>query len=310
VTDLSDWQLYFNSALKKWNAGDHHGSMADCEMALRINPNHSQSIRLRGVLLYSLGELTDARVAYLETIELEDSCLYDFFDLGKIENKLGMHESAAIHLGKAIKINLQMRADQAESFDWSIFRQSSYYLANSFFNLEEYECGILAFTKWYDMHDGSEDIGPFCEAEFLRLAACLYDGSGDKERATEVINRALDLDQSSAEIWYDRGVIKRDSGDLDGAVDDFKKAFDLNPAFGMAVHNIGSICFDRGEQEEACRYWSIGADLGHLNSRTARDQYCSKRQPVASILRINFYLKKCLRSILSLIREITLTLQG
>lgn len=272
--DLADWQLYFNSALEKWNSGDHHGSLAECRMALRLNPNHSQSIRLKGVLHYSLGNLADARVAYLKTIELEDACLYDYFDLGKIENTLGMHESAAIHLANAIKINLQMRAEQAGLFDWSIFQQSSYYLANSFFNIEDYQRGILVFTVWRDMHDASEDVDSSFEAEFLRLAACLYDGSGDRERAIEVISRALDLDQASPEIWYDRGVIRRDSGDLDGAIDDFKKAFDLNPSFGMAVHNIGSICFDRGEQEEACRYWSIGADLGHLNSRTAKDRYC------------------------------------
>ena len=272
--DLADWQLYFNAALEKWNTGDHAGSLADCETALRLKPDHDKSIRLKGMLHYSLGELEDARVAYLKTIELEDADLYDYFDLGKIENKLGIHESAAIHLGNAIKINLQMRADQAESFDWSIFRQSSYYLANSFFNLEEYECGILVFTKWCDVHDASEDMGPFFEAEFLRLAACLYDGSGDKESAMEVINRALDLDQLASEIWYDRGVIKRDSGDLDGAIDDFKKAFDLNPSFGMAVHNIGSICFDRGEQEDACRYWGIGARLGHGNSKALYEKYC------------------------------------
>ena len=274
--DLADWQLYFNAALEKWNTGDHAGSLADCETALRLKPDHDKSIRLKGMLHYSLGELEDARVAYLKTIELEDADLYDYFDLGKIENKLGIHESAAIHLGNAIKINLQMRADQAESFDWSIFRQSSYYLANSFFNLEEYECGILVFAKWCDVHDASEDVSPYFEAEFLRLAACLYDGSGDKESAMEVINRALDLDQSSAEIWYDRGVIKRDSGDLDGAIDDFKKAFDLNPSFGMAVHNIGSICFDRGEQEDACRYWGIGARLGHGNSKALYEKYCLK----------------------------------
>ena len=302
--DLADWQLHFNSALEKWKAGNHHGSMADCQKALQINPNHSQSIRLKGILHYSLGDLADARMAYLKTIELEDADLYDYFDLGKIENKLGMHESAAVHLGNSIKINLQKRADQTESFDWSIFRQSSYYLANSFFNLEEYESGIIVFDKWRDMHDGSEDVGPLFEAEFLRLAACLYDGSGERKRAIEVINRALDLDQSSAEIWYDRGVIKRDSGDLDGAIDDFKKAVELNPSFGMAVHNIGSICFDRGDQEEACRYWSIGSDLGHLNSSISRNRYCSHRPNASTYGRGILHLERVYRRIILWMRSI------
>ena len=274
MTDLADWQLCFNSALYKWNEGDYAGGLIDCESALELNPEHNKSIRLRGVLLYSLGELDEARSAYLMTIELDDACLEDYFDLGRLENKLGLHESAATHLLSAIAVNFKMREDNHESFDWDIFDRSSYYLANSFFNLESYRSGISIFTKWRELHENGESGHPNFDAEFLRIAACLYDGLGEKEAALDLISRALVLDPSSPEIWYDSGVINRDSGNNRGAVDDFRRAFELNPAFGSAVHNIGSIYFDLGDMEKACHYWGIGANLGHANSQTIRERYC------------------------------------
>ena len=274
MTDLADWQLCFNSALYKWNEGDYDGALIDCESALRINPEHNKSIRLRGAVLYSLGELDEARSAYLKTVELDDVCLEDYFDLGRLENRLGLHESARTHLLCAIAINFKMREDNPESFDWDIYDRSSYYLANSFFNLESYKSGIRVFSKWREMHENGESGHPSFDAEFLRTAACLYDGLGEKETALNSISRALLLDPSSPEIWYDSGVIKRDSGNTRGAVDDFRRAFELNPSFGSAVHNIGSIYFDLGDMEKACHYWVIGANLGHANSQMAREKYC------------------------------------
>ena len=68
------------------------------------------------MLHYSLGELQEAREFYLKTIELDDACLEDFYDLGKVENSLGEFESSTVHLLKAIAINSPRDEDSAEVF--------------------------------------------------------------------------------------------------------------------------------------------------------------------------------------------------
>lgn len=271
----SEDKKYFNSALEKWNAGDYRSALSDCNQALAINGLHGKSIRLKGMLHYSLGELEEAREFYLKTIELEDACLEDFFDLGKIENSLGEFEASAIHLLQAIAINSQREEDSEESLDLVMLARSSYYLCNSFLNVGEYELGIKIYEecidKWNLNRDGSSEFN----AEFLRLAACLYSHNKDGDKAKEIIVRALALNPSSATIWYDSGVIKREAGDLDGAIEDFKKSRRINPSLNSSAHNIGSIYFDLGKNEKVCEYWKIGASLGNQNSQALIEKHCS-----------------------------------
>ena len=44
----------------RWQMGDFHKSLADCDRALRINPNHYGALQGKGVCLLKLGELPDA----------------------------------------------------------------------------------------------------------------------------------------------------------------------------------------------------------------------------------------------------------
>lgn len=272
---LSEDKQYFNSALAKWNARDYRSALSDCNNALAINNLHGQSIRLKGMLHYSLGELEEARESYLKTIELDDACLEDFFDLGKIENSLGEFKASAVHLLEAIAINSMRKGDSSESFDLDMFAKSSYYLSNSFLNLGEYTLGIKIYEACIDKWDLNTDESSRFNAEFLRLAACLYSGNKDGEKAKAAISRALSLNPSSGKIWYDSGVIKRESGDLEGAIEDFEKSHKLDPSLNSAGHNIGSIYFDLGNNEEACKYWKIGADLGNQSSKALWQKHCS-----------------------------------
>lgn len=270
-----DYRDYFNTALSEWKAGDLRSALRNCNKALEINSIHGQSIRLKGLLHYSLGELKQAREIYLKTIELEVTYVEDFFDLGKIENSLGEFEASATHLLQAIAINVQREEDSSESIDLAMFAKSSYYLANSFLNLGEYRLGINAYEKCFGMWDWNEEEYSKFNAEFLRLAACLYSGNKDSEKAQAAITSAQSLDPTSAKIWYDSGVIKRELSDLEGAIRDFEKSYEINPSLNSASHNIGSIYFDLGNNEKACEYWKIGASLGNQNSQVLLEKHCS-----------------------------------
>ena len=272
---LSEDKKYFNSALAKWNAGDYIGALSDCNKALSINSLHGQSIRLKGMLHYSIGELKEARESYLKTIELDDACLEDFFDLGKIENSLGEFEASAVHLLEAIAINSMREGGSSESFDLVMFARSSYYLCNSYLNIGENKLGIKIYEACIDKWDFDADGSSEFNAEFFRLAACLYSENKDADKAKEIIVRALALNPSSATIWYDSGVIKRESGDLNGAIEDFEKSRRINPSLNSSAHNIGSIYFDLGNNEKACEYWKIGASLGNQNSQALIEKHCS-----------------------------------
>jgi len=259
---------YYNRALARSRNNDLQGALRDCDMALEIKPDYMKAIRLKAKILFGLEELYLAKEWYTKILGSGDEDIIDLYEIGKVENKMGIHEEAIIHLRSSLDRNTPIDNVSEVGFDKEIFTQASYYLANSFYNLKEYDKAIEVST----------DCAKYCDldAEFCRLVACIYDDAGETALAFDSINRALTLDSTSPTIWYDRGVIRRDSGDLEGAIADFKQAFALDSSFTSACHNIGSIYRDIGTMTQACHYWKMASDLGDQDSKKLLDEYCGE----------------------------------
>ena len=255
---------YYNRAFAKHLKADLAGALEDCDLAHGADPNYIKPIRLKAKTHFQLGELPQAREWYLKILKRNGEDFYDWNELGTIENNLDNHELAVAYLDKSIEINL---GDERVPSDTDVLAKSSYYLSHSFYRLGEYQDAVtVAF-----------ECEQYCElnGEYVRVLACVYDEMGDSAMALETINRAITLDDSSAEIWYDRGVIRRDSGDLEGAITDFEKALALDPSFTSAYHNIGSIAWrDLGNREMGCSYWKKAADLGDEDSKDLYTKNC------------------------------------
>jgi ankyrin repeat protein len=74
-------------------------------------------------------------------------------------------------------------------------------------------------------------------------------------------DRALHLEPSSAEAYYNRGVAWRDSGQFDRAIPDFRQTVELNPQHDGAYDNLGWIFAQQGQYEEAIRNWTKVIEL-------------------------------------------------
>jgi tetratricopeptide (TPR) repeat protein len=95
-------------------------------------------------------------------------------------------------------------------------------------------------------------------------------------KAIEAISTAIDLDPDSQYYRFNRGVLKRKSADHQGDIEDFTKAFEIDPSFAEAVYEIGSIYFDIGDSEKACKNWKIGSELEHANSQILLNKHCNQ----------------------------------
>jgi tetratricopeptide (TPR) repeat protein len=61
--------------------------------------------------------------------------------------------------------------------------------------------------------------------------------SGDLDGASADFNKAIELKPDYARPFAGRGRAKRDKGDLDGALADFNKAIELNPDFQLCARD-------------------------------------------------------------------------
>jgi tetratricopeptide (TPR) repeat protein len=77
-------------------------------------------------------------------------------------------------------------------------------------------------------YDKAIDGNPFCQRAYLMKARLLADHHLS-DQAISVLNNAIDLSADFAEAYKLRGEIKRRSGDESGAIEDLKKAIELEP---------------------------------------------------------------------------------
>ena len=76
---------------------------------------------------------------------------------------------------------------------------------------------------------------------------------GAWEQAIHEFTRAIELDSSYIEAWYNRGLLYEKRGDLEKACEDFKQVVSRAPSFHAARHNLGVLYIKRHQWEDAER---------------------------------------------------------
>jgi len=82
--------------------------------------------------------------------------------------------------------------------------------------------------------------------------------SGDYQGAIEDYNKAIEINPNKAEAYVNRAFAKGELGDFRGAIEDCNKAIELNPKYAEAFYNRG---FAKGE-------------LGYSKAYEAIRKYC------------------------------------
>ncbi len=74
----------------------------------------------------------------------------------------------------------------------------------------------------------------------------LYIAANEYEKAVNFLNEVVANDPENPELWNVKGQLLEAQGDIDGAIDCFKKAIDMNPNFALAIGNIGRVYYNQG----------------------------------------------------------------
>jgi arylsulfatase A-like enzyme/Flp pilus assembly protein TadD len=75
-------------------------------------------------------------------------------------------------------------------------------------------------------------------------------------RAVENFKRAIDLDPTYASAYNGLGAALKMAGDVDGAMMNWKKAVELKPDFGFALYNLGLEYLAKGDKTKALDYFT------------------------------------------------------
>ena len=90
----------------------------------------------------------------------------------------------------------------------------------------------------------------------------LWHQAGDQAQAATCYQQAVALDPAAAQAWFNLGVVRTISGQLDLALDAYRQAIAIRPRFARAHNNTGILLQARGDLDRAgrCYRQAIQAD--------------------------------------------------
>jgi tetratricopeptide (TPR) repeat protein len=80
--------------------------------------------------------------------------------------------------------------------------------------------------------------------------------AGDHCGAVDNFTKAIDLNPAYTEAYFNRAFDRKESGDIKGALEDYEKTIALNPGHYKAYYNRGNIYRERGDPERAMAEYS------------------------------------------------------
>jgi spermidine synthase len=82
--------------------------------------------------------------------------------------------------------------------------------------------------------------------------------AGDRRGARSAIMRALQLDRTRADAWFERGVLDQQDADLTAAHDAFETALRIDASFYQARFNLGTVLAGMGQLSDARAAYEAG----------------------------------------------------
>ncbi|MCX7993272.1 MAG: tetratricopeptide repeat protein [Fimbriimonadales bacterium] len=105
------------------------------------------------------------------------------------------------------------------------------------------------------MNLGSELDPKREEIERLLRLAHIHQVRGERSKAKELLQQALELDTESAGVWELLGDYQREAGDWQGAHDAYKKAHELDPTNAPIERKYAEAVLQLTRQQEQYQQW-------------------------------------------------------
>jgi tetratricopeptide (TPR) repeat protein len=209
--------------------GNVDAAMAQYKKALRLFPEHVDTVNGYGAALWQIGRVDEAIVQFRKALETSPRHSSALNNLGSAYVSLGQLDAAISQYRKAIGVD----PDYAEAYK---------NIGKVFLQKGQPSEAVDAFRKSLDLAPRDADL----HYQLFQILSSL-------ERNSEAVThcrKALALKPNDAKIHNNFGVLLAGMGHVDEAITHYEKALALNPEYAAAHNNLGSVLFPKGEQEK------------------------------------------------------------
>ena len=90
------------------------------------------------------------------------------------------------------------------------------------------------------------------DQEIYSSLACIYKSTGRLDKAIKNFNKAIELSDKKANLFFNLGLVFLEKNELDSAIEVYKKGLELEPNNIYALINLANIYKDHTVYEQAC----------------------------------------------------------
>jgi arylsulfatase A-like enzyme/Tfp pilus assembly protein PilF len=219
--------------ITRYRAGDYDGAIALCEENIRRRPTMLLSYQQLAYLERLRGRMDRALDAAKRAVDLEPLDAEAISVYGVYLTEVGRFKEAVAFLRPYVR-NTKPDVDVLTALGMAEAR------------LGERNVALATFARARELDPANSMI--------LVNAGTVYLMAGDRVRARQAFEAALDIDPEVARAHNSLGVIAADEGHLDEAVERWRRAVALDPRDYQTLFNLGSTLRKLHREEEARPY--------------------------------------------------------
>ncbi|MCD6245668.1 tetratricopeptide repeat protein [candidate division WOR-3 bacterium] len=246
--DRGNWWLYYHDAAVQLITKDNDIDMGikRLERAIEIQPESVKSYNILGYA-YSLKKDYKKMVeAYKKAIRMNKNDLQAYVNLGQYYINVGKYNDALIYLKQAEKIDpdmakiyylegvayfgLKKSKDAIDSYkravdlyeknnDKKAAKDVYFNVALTYMKMKQHKDAIPYLQKVLEVDDQDKDA-------LMNLGIC-YINTKEYKKALPIFDKLIQLDPKNLDAYTNRGIVKKQLGDIKGAMKDIKKGTGL-----------------------------------------------------------------------------------
>jgi tetratricopeptide (TPR) repeat protein len=220
-------------ATAAFNAGRRDEARRLCEQGLAREPGEAMLNHLLAAVLFSAGELQPARL-HIEAslVRRPDSASAQLL-AGRITRSLGDFDAALAHLDRALALSPQREAlfEKARTLDAAGVRPQ-------------------ARAAWRAILEAL----PQSQEAAARLGRLAWEAR-EYATAASLLERAT-TGEAPASVWFDLGLVRQDLRNHAEAAKAYRKALDIKPDYAEAALNLGTALQESGDLDGAMRAYA------------------------------------------------------
>jgi len=226
-----------------WHLEDCVSGLADEEKAVSINPDYARAWADHALMNYCLENYSQALLDSEKALSIDPSLAFVHHNLAFYYYKIEDYENALEEYSMAVAI------DPSRASAWNG-------KSEALTKLGRYDECILNSTKAIEV-DPEEWLAyadrAYCEANVDLYPAAVKDYEIYVAQGT-----------TDAAVWYNLGIAQRNSGDIQGAIDSYTSALDMDPSYYQAYINRGNAYRIQENYQDALADYNCALEFGDI----------------------------------------------